>query len=159
MRKLKMNELASAMFAASVFFTLIIAPELFAERIADNPDSLYQGYIAVVGSQQNLAMISLAVALAIFGSFFVRNYNIRILTNVVSIVYTSFITASYVFNYPNLALGLLVIVIIWQIYETNKLIDESEDEKSKRILKHSLQGKSVLEKENKDESREKTNNN
>lgn len=139
MRKLQMNELASAMFAASIFFTLMIAPELFADRIAENPESLYVGYVEMVGSQQNLAFISLGVTVLIFGSFFIRNYNTRIMVNVVAIVYSSFITASYVFNYPNLALGLLVIMIIWQIYETNKLIDESEDEKSKKILQKSLE--------------------
>lgn len=139
MRKLQMNELASAMFAASIFFTLMIAPELFADRIAENPESLYQGYVDMIGSQRNLALISLGVTMLIFGSFFIRNYNMRIMVNVTAIVYTSFITASYVFNYPNLALGLLVIMIIWQIYETNKLIDESEDEKSKLILKKSLE--------------------
>lgn len=143
MRKLKMNELASAMFAASIFFTLMIAPELFADRIAENPDSLYQGYVEMVGSQQNLAFISLGVTVLIFTSFFIRNYNVRILVSVVAIVYTSFITASYVFNYPNLALGLLVIMIIWQIYEANKLIDESEDEKSKQILKKSLEKEEI----------------
>ncbi|HBV22277.1 MAG TPA: hypothetical protein DEB42_00600 [Jeotgalicoccus sp.] len=153
MRKLQMSELASAMFAASIFFTLMIAPELFAERIAENPESLYQGYVAMVGSQQNLAFISLGVTMLIFGSFFIRNYNARIMVDTVAIVYTSFITASYVFNYPNLALGLLVIMIIWQIYETNKLIDESEDEKSKQILKKSLEKEEI-----EDDSRERTKN-
>lgn len=148
-----MNELASAMFAASIFFTLMIAPELFADQITENPESLYAGYVNMVGSQQNLAFISLGVALLIFGSFFIRYYNARIIVNVVAIVYTSFITASYIFNYPNLGLGLLMIMIIWQIYETNKLIDESEDEKSKQIIKKSL-GKE----ENKDDSRERTKN-
>lgn len=143
MRKLQMNELASAMFAASIFFTLMIAPELFAERIAENPESLYVGYVDMVGSQQNLAFISFGVTVLVFVSFFIRNYNVRIMVNVVAIVYTSFITASYVFNYPNLALGLLVIMIIWQIYETNKLIDESEDEKSKQILKKSLEKEEI----------------
>lgn len=159
MRKLQMNELASAMFAASIFFTLMIAPELFAEKIAENPESLYVGYVEMVGSQQNLAFISLGVTVLIFGSFFIRNYNTRIMVNVVAIVYTSFITASYVFNYPNLALGLLVIMIIWQIYETNKLIDESEDEKSKKILQQSLNSKDFLEKEEiEDDSKKRTNN-
>lgn len=143
MRKLKMNELASAMFAASIFFTLMIAPDLFAERIAENPESLYAGYVNMVGSQQNLAFISLGVTMLIFGSFFIRNYNARIMVNVVAIVYASFITASYIFNYPNLALGLLVIMIIWQIYETNKLIDKSEDEKSKKILRKSLEKEEI----------------
>lgn len=144
MRKLQINELASIMFAAYIFFTLMIAPDLFADRIAENPDSLYKGYVDMVGSQRNLAFISLAVTLIIFLSLFVRNYNVRILINVVSIIYSSFITASYVFNYPNLALGLLIIMVIWQIYETNKLVDESEDEKSKMILNNSL-SKGIVE--------------
>src|SRR5699024_9714067 len=110
MRKLQMSELASAMFAASIFFTLMIAPELFAERIAENPESLYVGYVAMVGSQANVAVISLGVTVLMFGCFFVVNYNAGIMLNVVAIVYTSFIAASYVFNYPNLALGLLVII-------------------------------------------------
>lgn len=148
-----MYELASAMFAASIFFTLMIAPELFAEQIAENPESLYAGYVNMVGSQQNLAFISLGVTVLIFGSFFIRNYNTRIMVNVVATVYTSFITASYIFNYPNLGLGLLMIMIIWQIYETNKLIDESEDEKSKKILQKSLEKEEI-----EDDSRERTNN-
>lgn len=138
-----MNELTSLMFAAYVWFTLTVAPNFFEDAIANNPDSLYVGYIAMVGSQQNLAFISLGVTVLIFGSFFIRNYNTRIMVNVVAIVYTSFITASYIFNYPNLGLGLLVIMIIWQIYETNKLIDESEDEKSKRIIKKSLEKEEI----------------
>lgn len=153
MRKLQMYELASAMFAASIFFTLMIAPELFADQITQNPESLYAGYVNMVGSQQNLAFISLGVTMLIFGSFFIRNYNTRIIVNVVAIVYSSFITASYVFNYPNLGLGLLMIMLIWQIYETNKLIDESEDEKSKKILQKSL-GKEEIE----DDSKKRTNN-
>lgn len=149
MRKLQMNELASIMFAAYIFFTLMIAPDLFADRIAENPDSLYKGYVDMVGSQRNLAFISLAVTLIIFLSLFVRNYNVRILINVVSIIYSSFITASYVFNYPNLALGLLIIMVIWQIYETNKLVDESEDEKSKMILNNSM-SKGIVEDDEED---------
>lgn len=138
MRKPKMDELAAVLFAGSIFFTLLVAPNLFAEQIAENPESLYVGYVAIVGSQQNLAIISLIVSAIVFASFFTRIYNLRIMSNVIGIIYTTFITASYVFNYPNLALGLLVIMIIWQIYETNQLIDESEDEKSKKILAKSL---------------------
>lgn len=133
-----MDELATVLFAGSIFFTLLVAPELFAERIAENPESLYVGYVALVGSQQNLAIISLIVSAIVFASFFTRVYNLRIISNVIGIIYTTFITASYVFNYPNLSLGLLVIMIIWQIYETNQLIDESEDEKAKKILAKSL---------------------
>lgn len=159
MRRIEMYELATAMYAASVFFTLAIAPELFAERIAENPDSLYQGYIDVVGSQSNLALISLVVTGLIFGSFFIRSFNVRIMIGVIGIIYTTFITASYVFNYPNLALGLLIIMIIWQIYEVNKLINKSEDEKSKRILQQSLHSETYLEKEEiEDEPRKRTNN-
>lgn len=138
MRKIEMYELATVMFAGSIFFTLMIAPDLFANQIEQNPESLYAGYVDVVGSQRNLAFIALAVAIVSFGSFFIRSYNIRILINSLGIVFTTFITASYVFNYPNLALGLLMIMIIWQIYEVNKLIDKSEDEKARKILKHSL---------------------
>lgn len=138
MRKIEMYELAIVMFAGSIFFTLMIAPDLFAEQIAMNPDSLYAGYVDVVGSQRNLAFIALAVAVVSFGSFFIRNFNIRILINSLGIVFTTFITASYLFNYPNLGLGLLMIMIIWQIYEVNKLIDKSEDEKAKKILNKCL---------------------
>ncbi|WP_354542443.1 hypothetical protein [Salinicoccus halitifaciens] len=133
-----MNELATMMFACSIFFTLLVAPDLFAEMIADNPESLYVGYIAIVGSQQNLAFISLGVGVIIFSSFFTKNYTLRIMTNIAGITYTTFITASYVFDYPNLVLGLLVVMIIWQIHETYQLIDESEDEKAKKILVNSL---------------------
>src|SRR5699024_337556 len=107
MRKIEMYELATVMFAGSIFFTLMIAPDLFANQIAMNPDSLYAGYVDVVGSQRNLAFIALGVALLSFASFFIRCFNIRILVNSLGIVFTTFITASYVFNYPNLALGLL----------------------------------------------------
>lgn len=138
MRKPKMDELATVLFAGSIFFTLLVAPELFAERIAENPESLYVGYVALVGSQQNLAIISLIVSAIVFATFFTRIYNFRIMSNVIGIIYTTFITASYIFNYPNLALGLLVIMIIWQIYELFQLIDESEDEKAKKILAKSL---------------------
>lgn len=142
-----MDELASVLFAGSIFFTLLVAPEMFADRIAENPDSLYVGYINIVGSQQNLAIISLGVGLLIFASFFTRIYNLRILSNVVGIIYTTFITASYIFNYPNLSLGLLVIMVIWQIYETNRLIDEGEDEKSKKILERSLERNKIEDEE------------
>ena len=138
MRKIEMYELAIVMFAGSIFFTLMIAPDMFADQIALNPDSLYAGYVDVVGSQRNLAFIALAVAVVSFGSFFIRNFNIRILINSLGIVFTTFITASYLFNYPNLGLGLLMIMIIWQIYEVNKLIDKSEDEKAKKILNKCL---------------------
>lgn len=157
MRQFKMNELTSLMFAAYVWFTLTVAPNFFEDAIANNPDSLYVGYIAMVGSQQNLAWISLAVAAIVFGSFFIRNYNARILVNCISIVYFTFIAASYVFNYPNLALGLLLVVVVWHIYETNRLINKSEDEKSKRILQQSLNSEDYLEKEEiENEARKRT---
>lgn len=133
-----MHELATVLFAGSIFFTLLVDPNLFANRIAENPESLYVGYVALVGSQVNLAIISIVVAMLLFVTFFVRNYNVKILANITGIIYTTFITASYIFNYPNLALGLLVIMIIWQIYELFNLIDESEDEKAKKILTKSL---------------------
>lgn len=133
-----MHELATVLFAGSIFFTLLVAPDLFADRIAENPESLYVGYVALVGLQVNLAIISIAVAMIMFITFFTKNFNVRILANITGIIYTTFITASYIFNYPNLALGLLVIMIIWQIYETYRLIDESEDEKSKKILSKSF---------------------
>ena len=138
MRKPEMHELATVLFASSIFFTSLVAPDLFADRIAENPESLYVGYVALVGSQVNLAIISIIVALLLFMTFFTKNYSVRILANITGIIYTTFITASYIFNYPNLALGLLVIMIIWQIYELYQLIDESEDEKSKKILAKSL---------------------
>lgn len=147
MRKVEMYELAIVMFAGSIFFTLMIAPNMFADQIALDPNSLYAGYVEVIGSQQNLALISLVVAIITFASFFIRNYNIRILINSIGIVFTTFITASYLFNYPNLGLGLLMVMIIWQIYEVNKLVDKSEDEKAKKILKKSLVHTGQVEKE------------
>lgn len=157
MRKPEMNELATLMFAGSVFFTLMLAPTMFADAIALNPDSLYQGYIDMVGTQRNLAFISLGVFVAMFASFFTRVYNIRILVNSAALVYTTFIAASYLFNYPNLSIGLIVVIIIWQIYEINKLIDSSEDCKAERVLKESLEKKSI--KGDEDNGRETTNNN
>lgn len=117
MRKPKINELATVMFAALIFFASVMAPDLFADGIAT---------------------ISLIVALIAISSLYIEAHNIRIVINIVGIAYITFITASYLLIYP-LLLTLAVIMIIWLIHESFKLVDDGEEAKCKKILIESFE--------------------
>ncbi len=140
MRKPRLNEAVIIGYASYVWFTLTIDPEFFYNSIAENPASMYAMYTAFLGSQTNLALFSLALALANIGVLFTRNYVIRVITSITGIVYFTILAASYIFSYPNLGLGLSAIMIVILIFDVNRLIDEYAESKKKEIFNCNFNG-------------------
>lgn len=134
LRKPSLSELAVTIFAGYMALTLTVAPTMFEDAIANNPESMYANYMMLLGTQSNLAWISLTVALASFAALFTEHYTVRMLTSVLGLVYFTFISASYLFNYPNIGLGIVILVISWLFIELWKLIDESEEVKKRQII-------------------------
>lgn len=134
MRKPRLNELAIILFAGYMAITLAVAPSMFEDAIANNPESLYANYMKILGTQSNMAWISLAIALASFATLFTEQFTVRILMNVAGLVFFTFISASFLFNYPNIGLGAVVLVVVWLFIELWKLIDESEEVKKRKII-------------------------
>lgn len=122
------------MFSLYVWFTLSVEPDLFSTTKGKSGD-IYATYIGIVGTQQNLAWISLAVSLLYLFNLFTRKYGIIIIVHVIGMIYYLFINASFLINYPNIAFGVLSLVSIWLFMDLMKLIDIQEEEKKHKIMK------------------------
>lgn len=134
MRKPKWNEIIVMMFSIYMWFTLTVDPNLFIDGSTNKADSVYATYIQMVGSQQNLAWISLAVSVLFFLILFTTRYSVLITVHIIGLLYYFFITASFLLNYPNIAFGIMSLVSIALFVEIMNLIDESEDVKKMKIL-------------------------
>lgn len=135
MRKPKWNEIVIMMFSLYMWFTLIVEPELFLRGGTDAAENVYATYISMVGSQQNLAWMSLAVSALFFLILFTSRFSILLTVHIIGLIYYFFITASFLLNYPNIAFGVMSLVSIALFQEILKLIDESEERKKEKILK------------------------
>lgn len=133
-RKPRWNEIVVMMFSLYMWFTLTVDPELFLRGGTDTAESVYATYISMVGSQQNLAWISLAVSALFFLILFTSRFSILLTVHIAGLIYYFFITASFLLNYPNIAFGIMSLVSIALFQEILKLIDESEERKKDKIL-------------------------
>lgn len=134
MRKPTFNETAVIGYGFYMFFTLIIEPNWMYANIDKNPDSMYVAYLELLGSQLNIAIFSLIVALVTMGILFTQNYTFRIMVNLLGLTYFTIISASYIFSYPNIGLGLAGILVITQIKNINILIDEQQEDRKRKII-------------------------
>lgn len=134
MRKPKWNEIVVMMFALYMWFTLTVEPNLFMSGSTDKAKSVYATYISMVGSQQNLAWISLTVSALFFLILFTSRFSILLTVHIAGLIYYFFITASFLLNYPNIAFGIMSLVSIALFQEILKLIDISEERKKDKIL-------------------------
>jgi len=134
LRKPKWNELGIMLFSLYMWFTLTVEPELFLSGSTEQADSVYKTYISMVGSQQNLAWISISVSALFFLVLFTRRYAILISVHIIGLLYYFFITASFLLNYPNIAFGVMSLVSIPLFVEILNLVDESEEQKKERII-------------------------
>ena len=134
MRKPTFNETAVIGYGFYMFFTLLIEPNWMYANIEKNPDSMYVAYLNLLGSQLNIAVFSLIVALVTMGILFTQNYTFRIAVNLLGLVYFTIISASYIFSYPNLGLGLAAIIVVTQISNINMLIDEQQEGRKRKII-------------------------
>ena len=134
MRKPKWNELGIMLFSLYMWFTLTVEPELFLSGSTEQADSVYKTYISMVGSQQNLAWISISVSALFFLVLFTRRYAILISVHIIGLLYYFFITASFLLNYPNIAFGVMSLMSIPLFVEILNLVDESEEQKKERII-------------------------
>lgn len=134
MRSPKYNEIFVMLFSLYVWFTLTVEPELF---VSTNGKSgqIYSTYINMVGSQQNLSWISLSISILYFGNLFTRKYGLITIVHIIGMVYYLFINASFLINYPNIAFGVFSLVSIWLFIDLLKLIDITEEEKKRKIMK------------------------
>ncbi|MCU7557246.1 hypothetical protein [Macrococcus capreoli] len=132
MRSPKYNEIFVMLFSLYVWFTLSVEPELFAATRGKS-GQIYKTYIGMVGTQQNLAWISLAVSILYLINLFTRKYGIITIVHLIGMIYYMFINASFLINYPNIAFGVLSLVSIWLFMDLLKLIDITEEEKANRI--------------------------
>jgi len=117
-----------------MWFTLTVEPNLFIDGSTNKADSVYASYISMVGSQQNLAWISLTVAVLSFIVLFTRRFAIMITIHIIGLLYYFFITASFLLNYPNIAFGVMSLVSIPLFVEILNLVDESEEQKKQKII-------------------------
>lgn len=134
MRKPKWNEIGLMFFTAYMWFTLTVDPNLFFDGSTNKADSVYATYIQMVGSQQNLAWISLTVSVLFFLALFTKRYAIIITVHIIGLIYYFFITASFLINYPNVAFGVMSLVSIPLFIEILNQVDESEEHKKNKIL-------------------------
>lgn len=134
MRKPQLNEVIIIGYGSYVWFTLSFDPDFFYRAIADNPESMYAAYIGFLGTQQNLAIFSLVLALVTIAVLFTERYSLRIISALVGLVYFTILAASYIFSYPNLGLGLSALMLGVLIFNINRLIDEKEEAKKRKLL-------------------------
>lgn len=134
MRKPTFNETAVIGYGMYMFFTLMLEPNWMYANIEDNPNSMYVAYLEFLGSQFNIAIFSLIVALVTMSILFTQNYTFRIMVNLLGLTYFTIISASYIFSYPNLGLGLAAILVITQIKNINMLIDEQQEVRKQKII-------------------------
>lgn len=121
-------------YGGYVWFTLMFDPNFFYRAIDSNPESMYAAYINFLGSQQNLAIFSLILAIITAAVLFTENYTLRIISALIGLIYFTILAASYIFSYPNLGLGLSAILVAILIFNINKLIDQREEAKKKKIF-------------------------
>lgn len=151
MRKPEWAELFMIIFAVYMWFTLMIDVNLFVTAEAEKSNDVYTTYIKMVGSQSNLAWLSLAVALIVFVSLYIRKDTYLIFVAIIGFSYHMFITASFLLNYPNIAFGIMSLFGIWLGARIYRLIDESEEKKKQQILLNSeyhYENENEVEKEN-----------
>ncbi|UBH16413.1 hypothetical protein [Macrococcus armenti] len=134
MRKPKFNEIFVMLFSLYVWFTLTVAPELFVATNGKSGD-IYEVYIGMVGNQHNLSLISACVSLLYFASLFTKKYGIITWIHIVGLMYFLFIGASFLINYPNIALGVMSMASVWLFVDLMRLIDKAEEAKKNKILK------------------------
>lgn len=134
MRKPVWNEIVVMMFSLYMWFTLIVEPELFLRGGTNTAENVYATYISMVGSQSNLAWLSLTVSVLFFLILFTRRFAILLTVHIIGLIYYFFITASFLLNYPNIAFGIMSLVSIALFQEILKLIDVSEERKKEKIL-------------------------
>lgn len=151
MRKPEWAELFMIIFAVYMWFTLMIDVNLFVTAEAEKSNDVYTTYIKMVGSQSNLAWLSLAVALIVFVSLYIRKDTYLIFVAIIGFSYHMFITASFLLNYPNIAFGIMSLFGIWLGARIYRLIDQSEEKKKQQILLNSeyhYKNENEVEKEN-----------
>lgn len=134
MRKPQLSESIIIGYAIYMSFTLMVDRNFLADGIESNPDSMYRMYLELLGSQQNVVLLSLAVAFITGVVLFTHNYTVRIISSIVGLVYFTILAVSFVFSYPNLGLGLAAIIVIIIIANVNLLIDEQNERTKKRII-------------------------
>lgn len=134
MRKPSLSETIVIAYAGYMWFTLSVDPNWLYQSIEENPDSMYAAYLNFLGSQFNVAMFSLLVAILMIIVLFFQNYTLRIAANLVGLIYFTILSASYVFSYPNLGLGLALIFTTLLVANINRLIDEQQEVKKHKII-------------------------
>lgn len=151
MRKPEWAELFMITFGVYMWFTLMIDVNLFVTAEAEKSNDVYTTYIKMVGSQSNLAWLSLAVALIVFVSLYIRKDTYLIFVAIIGFSYHMFITASFLLNYPNIAFGIMSLFGVWLGARIYRLIDQSEEKKKQQILLNSeyhYENENEVEKEN-----------
>lgn len=138
MRKPQISEAIIIGYSLYMWFTLTLDGEFLERGIANNPDSMYRMYLELMGTQQNVVLISLAVAILTILVLFVKSYTARIIVNIVGLVYFTILAVSFVFSYPNLGLGMAAIIVVVIITNINLLIDEQSERDKKRIMCESV---------------------
>lgn len=134
MRKPEWAEMFMISFAVYIWFTLMVDADLFLSGIEKNSTSVYSTYIEMVGSQRNLAWLSLAVAVIVFTSLYIKKDTYLIFVAIIGFSYHMFITASFLINYPNIAFGIMSLFGVWLGARIYRLIDVSEEKKKEKIL-------------------------
>lgn len=137
MRKPEWAEMFMIIFPVYIWFTLMVDANLFLRGITDNSTGVYSTYIKMVGSQRNLAWLSLAVAAIVFASLYIKKDTFLIFVAIIGFSYHMFITASFLINYPNIAFGIMSLFGVWLGARIYRLIDVSEEKKKEKILLNS----------------------
>lgn len=136
-RRPQLNETIIIAYGLYVWFTLSIDPNFFYTAIEKNPESMYAMYLEFLGSQGNVGIYSLVMSLLTGISLFIGNYTLRIVTGFFGLIYFTILAASYVFSYPNLGLGMALLIMGMIIFDINKIISAKEEQAKRKILSDS----------------------
>ncbi|NBK47612.1 hypothetical protein MUA33_04890 [Staphylococcus delphini] len=128
-RKPAAIEIVIFLYALYVTFTLALEPSLFSK--IDN--DVYKGYVNLLGSQSTLMHISLSVAIFYLIGFFTKRPILKLALNTIGFFYFGIVTSSFLLNYPNLGLGIMVIVLALIFRNLMCIIDEDERRKVAKI--------------------------
>lgn len=140
MRKPRFSEATVIGYTLYMIFTLGIDPRLFQAAIERNPESMYVAYVDFMGSERNVMIFSAVTLVITVLTLFTERYTPQIIVHVIGIIYFTIIVASYIFSYPNIGLGMGAIIVIKLIIDVNRVIDDQQDARKRKIISDNFKG-------------------
>src|SRR5699024_2235385 len=138
LRKPSFSDVSVMGYTLYMMFTLAIDPDMFEAGIRQNPNTMYLEYTKFMGSEENVIISSAVLFILTVVGLFLKSYLYRIVILLLGITYFSVIVVSYTFNYPNIGLGIGMIIVIKLIFDANKLTDQHQEDEKQKVISNSL---------------------